>query len=440
MDILSEPGLVAMSAYLVTWPTVSITASRLGWVAGLPGTSAARSPDETSLYEKASPMKSPVLRAATVIGGVAAASLAFLPGASQAAVQPQAAKVQHSWESHEVFVQTDGLSGNAVVVYDAAADGTLHAAGTYPTGGLGGQLAGSTIDHLGSQGSLAYDRRDHLLYAVNPGSNTITVFSVEHEGLVRRQVIPSGGTFPVSIAVHDHLVYVLNAREGGSLQGFVRIGDSLVSVPAWHRNLGLDPMETPEFTHTPGQVAFTPDGSKLVVTTKGNGNDIDVFQVGLLGGLSWAPVVSADPDNSPYGITFDSAGHLVVAESGPDAVATFAIKPNGTTTLIDRELTGQVATCWVARDGDVFYASNAGSGTETDYTDNGSGVLTSLGTTAVDAGTTDAAASANGQYLYIRAGAAGIVDEYHVNRGGSLTEIGSVTVPDAVGGQGIATS
>ena len=70
-------------------------------------------------------------------------------------------------------VQNDAVSGNAIPVYDRSGDGTLQAAGTYPTGGLGGALSGSVIDHLASQGSLAYDRGRGLLYAVNAGSNTV---------------------------------------------------------------------------------------------------------------------------------------------------------------------------------------------------------------------------------------------------------------------------
>jgi hypothetical protein len=378
-------------------------------------------------------MKSSVRFAA--IGGIATVATALLAGTSLAATQPQDGAA-----SGEVFVQTDAVSGNAIAVYDRAADGTLRPAGTYPTGGLGGVLNGSVVDHLASQGSLAYDRTDGLLYAVNAGSNTVTVFSVYGDRLVRRQVISSGGTFPVSIAFHGNLVYVLNARDGGSVQGFVRTGTTLVSIPSWNRPLGLDPTETPEFTSTPGQVAFTPDGSKLIVTTKGNGNDIDVFGVGSSGGLSAAPVVNADPGNVPFAVTFDAGGHLAVAEAGDNAVATFTINKDGTLTLADRAATGQSATCWIASDGTEFYASNAGSGTLSGYGDDGSGTLQPQGTTATDAGTVDAAASPDGQYLYVRAGAEGIVDEFRVNPGGSLTAIGSVTVPNAVGGEGIAVS
>jgi hypothetical protein len=383
-------------------------------------------------------MKSSVRLAA--IGGIATVTTALLSGTSLAATQPGAAQPQDETASGEVFVQTDAVSGNAIAVYDRTAGGTLRAAGTYPTGGLGGVLNGSVVDHLASQGSLAYDRTRGLLYAVNAGSDTVTVFSVSGDRLIRRQVIGSGGTFPVSIAVRGNLLYVLNARDGGSVQGFLRIGAALVRVPAWHRDLGLNPAQTPEFTSTPGQVAFTPDGTKLVVTTKGNGNDIDVFAVGAFGGLSAKPVVNADPGNVPFAVSFDAGGHLAVAEAGANAIATFTLHPDGTVTLVDRAATGQAATCWIASDGTGFYASNAGSGTLSGYGDDGSGTLQPLGTTVTDAGTVDAVASPDGQYLYAQAGAKGIVDEFRVGAGGSLTAIGSVTVPGAVGGEGIAAS
>lgn len=88
----------------------------------------------------------------------------------------------------------------------------------------------------------------------------------------------------------------------------------------------------------------------------------------------------------------------------------------------------------------MAYASNAGSGTLSGYSDDGSGTLRSLGTTATGAGTVDAVSSPDGQYLYAETGANGIVDEYRVGPSGALTEIGSVTVPNAAGGEGIAAS
>jgi len=69
-----------------------------------------------------------------------------------------------------VFVQTDNTTGNAVVAYRRSPSGALTEADSHQTGGLGGQLTGSVVDHLASQGSLALDRAAGLLVALNAGS------------------------------------------------------------------------------------------------------------------------------------------------------------------------------------------------------------------------------------------------------------------------------
>jgi hypothetical protein len=72
-----------------------------------------------------------------------------------------------------VFVQNDRLAGNQIVAYSRSDAGTLTQAGVYDTGGSGGQLTGSVVDHTASQGALTYDRGDDLLLAVNAGGNTL---------------------------------------------------------------------------------------------------------------------------------------------------------------------------------------------------------------------------------------------------------------------------
>ena len=52
----------------------------------------------------------------------------------------------------------------------------------------------------------------------------------------------------------------------------------------------------------------------------------------------------------------------------------------------------------------------------------------------------DAAATPDGAFLYVQTGGNGIVDEFSVGTGGSLTSVGSVTVAGAAGGEGIAAS
>jgi 6-phosphogluconolactonase (cycloisomerase 2 family) len=380
-------------------------------------------------------VKVPISFRSAVVAAAAAAAVAGF--ATPALASPSAPSFGFPGASRVVFVQTDNTAGNHVVAYRRAADGTLHQARSYATGGLGGVLAGSVIDHTASQGSLTYDPWHALLYAVNAGSSTVSVFAVHGDRLSLRQVISSGGTFPVSVAVRGNLVYVLNARSGGSVQGYRVLGSSLFALPGSNRALGLDPTATPQFTNTPGQVAFTPDGNQLIVTTKANGNDIDVFGVGFDGRLSASPVVNPEPGTVPFAISFDPSGHLVIAEAGTNALATFALSGHGTLSLLDSVGTGKAATCWVTPAGPFLFASNAGSADVSGFTSSAGGQLTLLGSTGTDAGTVDASAAAGGRFLYVQTGGAGIVDEFSVGAGGSLTPIGSVTVPGAAGGEGI---
>jgi 6-phosphogluconolactonase (cycloisomerase 2 family) len=377
-------------------------------------------------------MKSIHKLAAVTVSGVAAVAASALPASAAPAHHgPDAARA--------VFAATDAAGGNTIVAYDRTATGGLAQAGSYPTGGSGGTLSGSVVDHLASEGALAYDSDASLLYAVNAGSDTITVFAVHGDQLARRQVISSGGQFPVSIAIHGNLVYVLNARGGGAVSGFVRVAGFLVPVPAWHRALGLNPDQTPEFTSTPGQVGFTPDGSHLVVTTKNGGNTIDVFRVGQAG-LSARPAVTSLPGTVPFGFAFDGYGHLVVTEAGPNAVVTFAVARDGGLTQLGAVATGQAATCWITAADGTLYASNAGSGSESVLRSDSSGTVSLLGAAATDKGTVDATASGDGRYLYVQAGGPGNVDAFRIGADGTLTETGSVTVPGAAGAEGIAAS
>jgi 6-phosphogluconolactonase (cycloisomerase 2 family) len=379
------------------------------------------------------------LGAAVTAGAVLAAAGGALAGPASAATTTAAttAAAQGTLAAGTVFVQTDNLAGNQVVAYDRAGGGQLTLAGTYDTGGLGGQLSGSVVDHLASQGSLGYDPARGLLYAVNAGSNTVSVFAVRGDRLQLRQVVGSGGTFPVSVAVRGGLVYVLNALNGGSVQGYYVAFGRLIPIPGSNRPLGLNPDATPQYTTTPGQVAFSPDGAQLIVTTKDNTNAIDVFGVRPSGVLSAQPTVNPEPGTVPFAIAFDPAGHLVIADAGTNALSTFALSPDGTATLLDTLGNGQSATCWVAADGSLLFASNAGSATISGYSAGPGGALTLLGQTPTDPGTVDAAVTPGGQFLYVQTGGNGVVDEFAVGPGGSLTEVGHVTVAGAVGGEGI---
>jgi 6-phosphogluconolactonase (cycloisomerase 2 family) len=187
-------------------------------------------------------------------------------------------------------------------------------------------------------------------------------------------------------------------------------------------------------------VAYSPDGSKLIVTTKASSNAIDVFNVGFFGNLSPAPVVNTVAGTVPFAISFDQAGHLVVAEAGPSALATFTLNGDDTVTPIDTLASGQTGLCWVTTAGSLFFTGNTAANSSSGYQSNANGQLSLLGATPTDPGTVDASASSNGQFLYVQTGGNGIVDEFGVNANGTLSQVGSVAVAGAAGGEGIAAA
>src|SRR5438876_2862671 len=108
-----------------------------------------------------------------------------------------------------VYTMSNSASGNQVIAFTRAADGTLTWKANYATNGLG--ITGLTGSN---QGGLVLSEDGRWLIAVNAGSNDITAFSVNHEGLTLTDKASSQGTMPISATIHGNIVYVLNA--GGS--------------------------------------------------------------------------------------------------------------------------------------------------------------------------------------------------------------------------------
>jgi 6-phosphogluconolactonase (cycloisomerase 2 family) len=377
-----------------------------------------------------------------VLPKILASGLLFAGATGLTAALPAAASAAPLGvvSAHAVYVETDDSAGNQVVSYERTDTGALTLYATYQTQGLGGQLDGSVVDHQASEGALLYDADHQLLFATNAASNTVTVFSVHGPNLELRQVIGSGGDFPVSVARHGELVYVLNAREGGTVSGYRIVGTRLDPIPGSTIELGYTPVTgATEFTSTPGQVSFSPDGTQLLVTTKALGESVLVFHVEQRGSLDANPVVNP-VGNVPFAVSFLSPQKLLLAEAGGD-VASFTLDRFGNLHALDSVPTNQAASCWIVRAGHYWYVSNAGSSTVSGFSAKYTGALTDLGNTATDPGTVDAAATPSGGYLYVQTGLDGVVDSYQVASDGALTAIGSpITVAGAAGGEGIAAS
>jgi 6-phosphogluconolactonase (cycloisomerase 2 family) len=363
-----------------------------------------------------------------LVGGAAEAGTRHKPG--------------HHDGKHAVFVQTNKRLGNTIVVYRRDNDGDLSRVREVPTGGLGGATAGPAVDALASQGSLIF--QDDRLFAVNAGSNTITMFRVKGDKLERLQVIWSGGLLPVSIAVRKDLVYVLNAGGAGAVQGYrLEKKRRLVPIKDGRRSLGLNNANPPDFATSPAQVGISPNGRFVLVSTKAL-NTIVAFAIGRGGNLARHPVVNTD-NGGPFGFTFDKRGKLVVSESTTNAATRFRLRADGGLTQIGPSVPStQLASCWIERVGRFFYVSNPGSSTISSYTIGSGGNLILLDATAA---TTEAAPidmTTSGGFLYVQNAVAGKVHGYKVNRNGTLTPVTTVTglpmFANGIGMEGIAAS
>ena len=367
---------------------------------------------------------------------VLAAIAAAIVGAPAAFAQGAA-----SGADHAVFVQTNDPAGNSIVAYARHNDGTLTWAATYPTGGNGARAAGAGVDPLASQSSLVIDRDNGLLLAPNAGSNTVSVFSVSGDTLHLNQVVASGGPFPASIGVHGDLAYVLDGGFAGYVEGYRIAGGKLHPIAGSLRSLGLGNGNPP--AQSPSQVGFTPDGSKLVIAMKANGGgSVYVYGVSADGRLSDSPTITAVGGNA-FAFVFDPAGRLVIVNATFGNLSTYTVNGNGSLTLVSAGATdGQIAACWVTAANGNYYAANAGSGSLSQYTIDASGtvVLGSSPAATGILGAVDMAASSDGHFLYAQSGGSGTVKAFAVSNNGSLSPLGSWTIPDGGSQEGIAAA
>jgi 6-phosphogluconolactonase (cycloisomerase 2 family) len=375
-------------------------------------------------------------RAALVVLGLAVAALA----GAQAAYPEHERGSKKGKNGSTVWVQTNELIGNRIVVYERADNGALSQAGVYATGGKGGIASpGTESDRLASQGSLVYDRAHRILLAVNAGSNTVTTFKVQGNRLQGRKVVSSGGQFPASIAVSGRLVYVLNSGGTGIVQGFRIRGHHLRPIAGSARSLGLANGNPPDFLTSPGQVGFTPDGRKLIVTTKASDNHILVYQVRRDGTLSATPVVNDSATPVPFAFVFTPQGRLADGEAGTSSLTTYAIGSDGTLSDPRSATDGQMALCWIVRAGGFYYVSNTASNNLSSFTVAPDGTPSLLAAVAATTNAGPIDMTVSGRFLFTQTGSAGTIDGFRINADGSLTSIGSVTgLP--VGQEGIASN
>ena len=346
-----------------------------------------------------------------------------------------------------VYVNDNTAPGNAVAGFRRRGDGALTPLPGSPflTGGAGTGAA------IGSQGSLQPAFGGRYVLAVDAGSNQVSVLAVRGDGSlqpVRGGTVNSGGSEPVSIAVHGNLVYVANAGAGGSnYTGFVLGFDGVL------HHLPGSTVTLPDNAQ-PGDVLFNGTGTRLAGTRVGT-SLIDSFVVGRDGRLRAAPGSPYPAQGpGPFGSEFrpTDPSQLYVSNAhggaGHGTVSAFRDGWDGRLTSIGASPFAdlQTAPCWVeiSHDGRYLFTVNTAQPSISSYAINRDGSLTLLGSTPFKNPTglapVDARLSPDGSTLSVVDSGTHQVSSFRV-RGGALTELPSspVALPTGSAPFGIVT-
>jgi 6-phosphogluconolactonase len=361
-----------------------------------------------------------------------------------------AAMASNHDDGHVYVLNNDLVGSNSITVFKREEDGSLQLQGSTSIGGLGSLVAFAD----GTQGSLILTHDEGTrLFAVDAGSNQVSVVDVRDGHLSLDGVFSSGGSGPISLSYRDGLLYVLNAANGSAAAANVvgfKVGEdgSLHAIPGGSRALST--------AHpNPAQVQIDPSGRWLVVTEKLT-NLIDVYRIGDDGRLG-ARNSFASVGVYPFGMAFNPArprefivddGFGLGGSNLTGAVTAYSL-PHGTVKLINGPvLDYQIAPCWmvITRDGRFAYTSDADSHTISGYAIGDDGAISLLnangvtGSTPADTFPLEESFSSDNHLLYVldsrlllkpQPGLA-TLSGFQVHHDGSLTPVlnpASITLP-----------
>ena len=340
---------------------------------------------------------------------------------------------QHGNTLAAVYVQTNDAANNEVLAFKRRPDGKLAPLGRFATGGRG-----TGKPHLPSQSSIVLSDDGRQLLVVNAGSDELSLFAVQNDGLRLCDRVDSGGATPTSVAVSGNLVYVLN-NGTPNIVGF-RIDDGqLVELDGSARPLSAEDAD-------PAQVSFSFDSRTLVATERGT-DSISTYTVDEHG-YATGPTTIKSSGKTPYGFGFTPDGAMIVTEAFGGAVGAAAASSYSITDLGKlAPVSGSVAdtrseVCWAAvtNDGRFAYVTNFGDGTISSYEIADDGVLqlreAVAGSTRLgEKGIRDEAITRDGSYLYAIDADAQKLFGWTVQSNGTLVSIGAFEgVPATVAG------
>ena len=341
-------------------------------------------------------------------------------------------------EIGKLYTMSNATTGNEVLVYNRLSDGSLSKTAAIPTKGIG------TGGGLGNQGALTFSKDGFFLFAVNPGSNSITSFRLTSNGLDLVNTVSSGGTTPVSVTEDRGRLFVVNAGNSskpGNIHGFRVNHDGRLSPMFYTKRL----LSSKTATTGAAQINFSDDGEQLVVTEKAT-NLILTYRLNAYDVPS-RPMLNASSGITPFGFAVGKRDQVFVsnAEGGAANISTlssYRLLPYGKLRDISPEVaTGETAACWVALtpDGRYAFTTNTASGTISSFQVELDGKVTvaesKAGVTGVASGPIDMIVSPESRFLYTLNAGNDTISSFEVGLDGTLTVVTTLeNLPDGANG------
>jgi 6-phosphogluconolactonase len=323
--------------------------------------------------------------------------------------------------SSAVYVQTNAAP-NEVIAFRRADDGSLDLIGSVTTGG-----EGDGSPHLTSQGSVVLTGDGRHLLVTNAATGDLSVFTVATDGSIELRDRVHTGAAPKSVAERGGLVVVLNTGEPG-LASFRLDAEGIEPVEGGDQAL--------EASHTdPAQVAFSPDGSMVVITERAT-DSIVTYQVTSNGTFGDSSTIASEGP-TPYGFAFTSDGTLVVAEAfraekGAAAASSYAIEEGSLAPRTSSVGNGRSEICWavITPDDRFAFTTNFADGAVSRFAIASDGSLSLDDATAGISedgmpGLRDEDITSDGRFLYAIDADGGRVYGWSVDADGTLELIGS---------------
>ena len=325
-------------------------------------------------------------------------------------------------KSGHVYIESNDANENAIVMYNQGWDGKLSWGSSTASGGKG------TGAGLGSQSAITINKEHTWLFAVNAGSNSVSSFKIKNDGsLELKSTENSGGTLPVSVCVHNDLLYVVNSKSA-NISGY-KIGwnGSLTWIKGSQKDLS-------DITALPAQISFSPEGNSLLVTEKTT-SVISSFSLNANGAVTNA-VYTNSVGEEPFGFDFARGKYMIVTNAfqGADNKSSCTSYTNLYLNISDVNgsvANHQSASCWIAaaKYGRYAFVTDTKSNNIVSYYINSFGAIYYIPWSVVSTGLTpiDITVSANNLYVYNINAGDHTITEFKRGVLGTLKSIGTVS-------------